>query len=77
MVKTETKTEEIKATIKPSIYFISALKMIETPNKDKIPKINSYIKNFFLKNKGSISEVKNAAEDIIETVIDTLEILIA
>ena len=77
MVKTETKTEEIKATIKPSIYFISALKMIETPNKDKIPKINSYSKIFFLKNKGSIIEVKNAAEDIIETVIDTLEILIA
>ena len=76
-VKTETRKAEIKATIRPSIYFISALKIIETPNKDKIPSINSYIKNFFLKNKGSISEVKNAAEDIIETVIETLEILIA
>ena len=76
-VKRETRKAEIKATIRPSIYFISALKIIETPNKDKIPSINSYNKNFFLNNKGSISEVKNAAEDIIETAIETLEILIA
>ena len=76
-VKTETRIAEIRETIKPFIYLSSALKIIDTPINDIIPNINSYNKNFFLKNKGSINVVKNAAEDIMETVIETFEIFIA
>ena len=68
-MKTETTTEEIKATIKPSIYYISALKMIETPNKDKTPKkeLNHLIKNIKRIIKSSIMLGGSSLRDYVNT----------